>query len=347
MKLTQKRSLVLAILLVVIAVGLTAYKVYSPQRATRVASQSQLRRPVPVQTMNLIKTVTGTGSISPARDVDLTFGVSGKVKEVYVSEGDVVEQGQVIAVLDDVDQRLQYLNAKREYEVAKIEGIPNVVEQKQLALEVAEKNLAYTKLTAPFAGVIADIDLDVGEMVYADSSSADTLVRLIDTSQFYVDVKVDEVDIGWVEIGQRVNVTVDAYPDAVMTGTVVEIGLVPASSSDIVVFPVKIRLDKIDPRIKTGMTAQADIIVKEVENALAVPLEAIVERNGKPFVTLVEGETTRLVPVTIGIANDSYVEIVEGLTEGDQVLASNFEAYQATSGQSSQNRSMMMGGPRR
>lgn len=311
-------------------------------------SQNQIMRTVPVQKMDLVKTISGTGSISPARDVDLTFGVSGKVKEVYVSAGDLVEEGQVLAILDDVDQRLRYLSAKREYELALIEGIPNVIEEARLSLEVAEKNLASTKLTAPFAGMIADINLDVAEMVYADASSRDTVVRLIDTSQFYLQVNVDEVDIGWVEKGQRVNITVDAYPNLLLTGTVVEIGLVPASSSDIVVFPVKIKLDQVDSRIKTGMTAQAEIIVQEEKDALVVPIEAIVESDGKSFVTLVEGENTKLVPVSTGIANELYVQILDGLKEGDQVLASNFQAYQRLSGSSGQLRMVGTGGgPRR
>lgn len=352
MRLTQKKALVLAIVVVLIAVGFTAYNMYGPQRTVRLATQTQVRRTFPVQRMDLVKIISGTGSISPARDVDLTFGVSGKVKEVHVSSGEMVEAGQLLAVLDDVDQRLRYLSAKREYEVARIEGIPNVIEEAKLALEVAEANLAATKLTAPFAGMIADINLDEEEMVYADASSKNTVVRLIDTSQFYLEVNVDEVDIGWVEIGQRVNVVVDAYPNLPVTGTVVEIGLVPASSSDIVVFPVKIKLDSVDPRVKTGMTAKADIIVQEEKATLVVPIEAIVEMNGESFVSLVEGESTRLVPVTTGISNDSYIQIVEGLTEGDQVLASNFQAYQAASGQMQRGQVRvgvpgLGGGPRR
>ena len=295
-----------------------------------------------VQERSVIKTISSAGQIVPQRDLLVTFDVAGKVQEVAVSSGDTVAEGAILARLNSVNQELSYLTAKREWELAQFDSPPSIVKERELAYQVAKSELEATTLKAPFSGVVAEVNIDVGEMV----STTTQALRLLDLSRMYLEVNVDEVDIRHVELGQPVTIIVDAYPNLTLTGSVVEIGIVPRGSSDLVLFPVKIELDEVDPRVKPGMSAEGRIVVDRVDGALAVPVDAVAQVDGQSMVTVVTDSGNVPTPVETGISDGMFVEIVSGLKAGDKILANNYRAV-ARPGSMGRGGPVVVGGVRR
>jgi HlyD family secretion protein len=287
---------------------------------------------------DITKIVSATGFLSSRGSVELKFNKSGKIKEIMVEEGDYVKEGEILARLEDDQERLALLQAENalkeallELESAKIGRFPpsdiekkeRKVKEKQLELQLKRKELEDTVLKAPFSGTVSKIYVEKGELVSGETVSASrAILRLIDTSKLFADVTVDEVDISQVKLGQQVKITVDAYPDEIFSGKVIYIAPEATTTSGLVVIEVKIELQKVDPKLKPGFTASADIIVGEAKNVVFLPVEAVRERGGRYFVLVLKEEKPSPQMVEVGISDGTYVEIKKGLKEGEVVLSS-------------------------
>ncbi len=195
------------------------------------------------------------------------------------------------------------------------------VEQARLALEQARLNLQGAEIRAPFDGTVVALGAKEGEVV----SAATPVVTLADLSRFELEVTVDEMDIALVEAGDPVTITLDAYRDTPMRGTVIYVAPVPAADRQgVVSFPVRIELDLATAPgpVRAGMTASAEIIVQQLDNVLIVPNRAIsVDRTtGRLTVLKLEGGVPVPVEVATGLRGRAYTEIVAGLEEGDVVV---------------------------
>ena len=316
----------LIILIVIIAVSY-GYRLRT-QRLEQAAAVLLAGREVVVTRGDLSRGVSSTGTIAAAQDLELAFDVGGKVKDVFVQATEKVEMGAVLAQLADTEQQMAYLSAKRDLELARFDAAPNVIKEKELQLQIAENNLKNTTLKAPFAGIVARVDIQPEEWV----TSGTTVMRLLDTSRMFLNVGVDEVDIRYVEPGQEATITLDAYPELNLSGTVVEVGIVPEASGQVVIFPVKIEINDPDPRVRVGMSAEAEIVVEKAENVLIVPFEAVTSRDGKSIVARVTQEGVEPTEVVTGLSDGFLIEIKDGLKEGDRILASNYELYRTLQG---------------
>lgn len=147
---------------------------------------------------------------------------------------------------------------------------------------------------------------------------------------------VDELDIVDVEVGQSVDVEIDAFPDQTFTGTVKRISGVGTVSGGVASYEVTVLLDEASVNLMDGMTASVEIIVADKQDVLLVPVEAVSTANGQNYVTLADGQTSF---VTIGASDDTNVEILSGVNEGDQVLITR-----TSSTSSSESRGGMGGG---
>lgn len=287
--------------------------------ATRQAAMSVMTT-IPVQRRDIVQTVTATGQVQPARQVNLSFGRSGRVKEVHVQVGDRVEAGQLLATLDNREQELAYIRARNAYEIALIDAAPNTVREREIDMELAWDALQQTYLRAPFAGVVTEVWVEPGQSV----GTNDAVVQLVDDSSFLVRVAVDELDIARVKEGQRVEIRLDADPSRMWPGVVEHVSLVANTSGNLVTVPVTVRFTEVDDFLRPGYTATVNIIVTEKRGVPVVPVEAIYEEGGLRTVTkVVDGETVR-VPVETGLSDGVWVEIVSGLEVGDQVVALNY-----------------------
>ncbi len=332
-----KIALVILIVMAAVGYGYTQRN----RKAEQAAAVLPTGREVVVTRGDLSRSVSSTGTIAAAQDLELAFDVGGKVKEVFVQTTQRVEKGDVLAQLADTEQQIAYLAAKRDLELAKFDAAPNVIKEKELQLQIAETNLKNTTLRAPFSGIVARVDIQPEEWV----SSGTPVMRLLDTSRMFLNVGVDEVDVRYVEAGQEVIVTLEAYPELRLSGRVVEVGIVPDAAGQVVIFPVKIELDDPDPRVKVGMSAEAEIVVEKAENVLIVPFEAVTVRDGRNVVAKVTEAGVETVEVVTGLTDGFLIEIKEGLNEGDRILASNYELYRTLQG-GSVNRSRVSGGLR-
>jgi len=186
------------------------------------------------------------------------------------------------------------------------------------AIPEAEKQLDWATIVAPFDGTITSVDVDEGDTVL----STETIVHLIDLTTLELDAEVDEIDVAEVEPGQRVVIELDALPSLQLEGEVISIALLPEMESGVVLYKVKIGFDvPPDAGLRVGMSATADIIIRERHNVLLVPTRAIAhDSEGNAIVKVVLGEQIEERPVVIGISDGFATEIIAGLDEGEIVL---------------------------
>ena len=142
-------------------------------------------------------------------------------------------------------------------------------------------------------------------------------------ADLYIEAFIDEADVVKVKPGQQVNITMDAYQGKIFKGEIYLISpVVLGGKQETRTFEVRTRLKEKGIIIKPGMSADAEIIVDNIKNALVVPSHAIMEKNGKKFVFIKKGSTARLVPVETGQFNWNFTEIKSGVKDGDTVIIS-------------------------
>jgi HlyD family secretion protein len=194
------------------------------------------------------------------------------------------------------------------------------VRQAQAALESARYNLAGAELIAPYAGFVAAVNLQVGDVV----TSAVPAVVLADLSRYYLDVSVDEVDVALVEPSQTVSLTVDALPTMPLAAIVERVA--PSSTvneAGVVSYAVRLALDpgEAAEALRGGMTATAAIIVDEVHDVIVVPNWAIRRDRdtGASYASVLRGGTVQEVPVELGLRDEAVSQVLAGLDVGDVV----------------------------
>jgi len=224
----------------------------------------------------------------------------------------------------------------------------------QAAVDEAQRALDNTTLRAPVDGTVSAINGVVGEFVAASSGTsalapgtdatlpgtngvasaaaaqaAATPTRpggtqflvLDNVDEFQVVTAYNESDAAAIAPGQKVRVTFDAVPDVEITGSVLSVSPTATAISGVISYYVTVVLPKGDPRLKSGMTAQAEVLTKEIPGVLAVPSAAVRTQNGTSVVTVLDPNgTQRTVTVQTGATGDGKTQILSGVTEGQQVV---------------------------
>lgn len=192
------------------------------------------------------------------------------------------------------------------------------VDQAQASLELARLQFDGATIVAPFDGVVTFVAADVNEQVAPGAP----VITLIDPSSFYVDVYIDEIDIGQVHEDQQATITLDAFPQEELQGRVDFLSPAAMENLGAVSYSVRVCFDPTPVPLRSGMTANVTIVTEHRENVLLVPSRAIsVDRDTGVFYIerLAEGQIER-VEVEIGIQDAVNAEVVRGLNEGDQVV---------------------------
>jgi HlyD family secretion protein len=235
------------------------------------------------------------------------------------------------------------------------------LEQSRASLQEAKDNLAKTRLTAPIAGRVVRLAVEEGEVAVPGTFSRETglLMTIADLSVILAKVQVDETDVVRLRQSDSVEVTIDAYPDTTFSGRVTEVShsakLTPTqtasgSSDRAVDFDVEITLKKPPAEIRPDLSCTARIITDTRDNALSIPIIALTVRDhekipseseGAPQVDTLaarfkkkEAEGVFVVrngvaafrPVKVGVAGDEYFEVVDGLREGETIVAGTYQA---------------------
>ena len=193
------------------------------------------------------------------------------------------------------------------------------VAQAEAQRDLAKAELDDATLRAPFAGVVGTIAVAPGEIIGPQAP-----LTLLDTSRFVVKVQVDEVGVTRVAIDQAVNVVVDAIGQPALQGTVKRITPQSSQQNNVTTYEVLVEVDPGQRNVKPGMTATASIVTAKVEQALAVPAEAVRQENGRAVVDVVSGSgnnrTLTATPVETGLRADGRIEIRSGLSAGQEVV---------------------------
>jgi HlyD family secretion protein len=192
------------------------------------------------------------------------------------------------------------------------------VDAATLNLEKAQSDLAKATLRAPFDGTVAEVNVTAGEMAPAGMPA----VTLLDSSAYHIDVSVDEMDVGGLAVGQEVIVTVDALADVEIAGVVERIAPAAQLEGGVVYYGVCIALEPTDAPVRADMTANATIIVKEINDVLIVPTWIVrVDRDtGDTFVHRQTDGAFERADVTLGVRYGGLAHAQEGLDEGDVLV---------------------------
>jgi HlyD family secretion protein len=224
------------------------------------------------------------------------------------------------------------------------------VSQARALLEKADDDLRKTTIYAPIGGRVIALNAEQGEVVVSGTMNnpASVIGTIADLSEVLAEVDVDETEIVDVRPGLAATVEVDALPDARYEGRVVEVGssgYAKPQQPDVQFFRVKILLERPDERLRPGMSARAEVRVTTHDDALVVPIQAVVERpplasapgaeaapasgageEEVPIVFALDERTARQRAVRTGISDTTHVEILEGVAEGDKVVTGPYRA---------------------
>ena len=191
------------------------------------------------------------------------------------------------------------------------------VAQAAAGVAVAKANLQGTQIIAPINGVVTQQDAKVGQV----ASVGAPLVAIISASSYEIEAGIPETDIGKVAVGNPISMTLDAFPGETFKGIVFYIDPAQTVSQGAVDYKIKVSFDKPDPRMKSGLTANLDIATRHRDSALLLPQYAILQNDSGTFVKVLENGAMVTSPIMLGIQDkNGIVEIVKGVTEGEQVL---------------------------
>jgi HlyD family secretion protein len=211
----------------------------------------------------------------------------------------------------------QLEDAQKKYDDLKAGPDAIDVTNAKTKIEAAQATLNLAHITAPFGGMITDVQVKPGDQVNPGS----TAFRIDDLSHLLVDVQVSEVDINSVQVGQEANLTFDAILNKNYTGKVTKVGLVGNTNQGVVDFTVTIELTNANEQVKPGMTAGVNIVVQQLKNVLLVPNRAVRVVSGNRVVYVLKGGIPQPVNITLGASSDTNSQVVGGdLKEGDPIV---------------------------
>lgn len=190
------------------------------------------------------------------------------------------------------------------------------VEQAKSDLKAAEESRTALKVYAPISGVVSTVTASEGTVV----TSGATILTLIDDTKLSLPVQIDETEIGGVKVGQEAQVTLDAYPEDTFRGKVVRVAPGATQNNGISVFTATVELANAGGQLRSGMTAEAEIVQSE-ERGLLVPSKAIETVRSRSYVTLAsEASEPERVRVTTGASDGTNTVVTDGLQEGQEVV---------------------------
>jgi macrolide-specific efflux system membrane fusion protein len=347
--------LILVIVLVVVA-GAGTWLLTRPENAAAAQTVTST-----VSQGTYQQTVSATGNLAPTKQADLAFAVSGRVTSVRVAEGDAVHEGDPLASLDLTSIQAALDSAQAQLDAAQaqydddVNGNASVtqlssdsasVAAAESSVSQAQDNLHAATLQSTLSGIIASLDLSVGDQVSgttsssssggggsdssnppsssASGTSSDTSstsqVVVVKPNYFKVVANVSADDVASVKEGLQAQVTPSGSSLPVY-GTVTSVGLVAeTSSSGAATFPVTVTLTGPHPHLYAGTSATVSIITRQVSNVLAVPAVALHTSGSMTYVEkLVNGKQVRTT-VNVGETYGPNTEVTSGLKAGDKVV---------------------------
>lgn len=354
----MKKILITLLLLGMLGAG--GYYAWTEIRREQEAARPEQERTIKVERRTIEETVEANGIVEPIISTDVRSEISGKIADILVEDGAIVKAGQRLIELDRTSletdyreaqrnfqgQKLRVQQARRDYErlqelyernfarekelldaetdleLAEIE-----LEVRQARLDKATENLSKTTILAPHAGIVANLDINEGQVIIGATSvnQGTRLMTVYDSEGLYVQTDINELDIAKIEVGDEARVTFDALPDQEFNGSISQIHSYARNEGNRRVFRVRITFESGERTINPGISANLVIPIDKVEEAPSLLISAVYTENGKKFVYRVNGEKEdgtldlEKVSVETGLNNAQYVEIRSGVDVGTTI----------------------------
>lgn len=292
---------------------------------------------VPAQRRDIARSVTVVGPVEPVRTIGVNSLMAGTVLELRAQEGDRVRTGQLLAELDAreiraqleraravlanaeaVFTRNQQLHANQIITDAEFEQSRSAYQVAKSDAELAATRYAFSRITAPSPGIVTAKHVEAGSAVTPNQRMFD----LADVSRLVVRVRLSELDVVHVRAAAAVDVTLDAYPDVRLPGTVSRV--FPGADAESRLVPVEVVLGAAPGgvQVRPGYLARVTFALDRRVGALAVPAPAVGVAEDGAFVFVVESDSVLRRAVAMGLTNEGWIEITQGLSEGDVVVTS-------------------------
>jgi HlyD family secretion protein len=326
---------------------------------------------------DLVQHATASGTLSAVVSVDVGSQVSGKISALNVDFNSPVKKGQLVAEIDptvydaarrqaegelasaeaNVTLKRQNLERKKilvplkaasqldlDQATAELAQAEATVVIQGAALESAKANLSYCKITAPVDGVVISRKVDLGQTVNAAMNTPVLFTVAQDITKMNISAAVSEADIGQVRVGESVDFNVDAFPDEVFHGTVMQVRKSPTTTQNVVTYETIISVENPEQKLFPGMTADVSILVSERKDVLKIPNTALryspsdgavydgtppqkLERSQRlVYSTSADGAKLKPVIIKTGITDGTDTEVTEGLKAGEAVVTSTLTA---------------------
>ena len=343
----------LVIVAVVAVLGGGGYGVFRYVEVLREEGRPTVRT-VTAQIRDLNQQVSATGEVRPVVESIIKSEISGRIAELLVEEGDSVERGQPVLLLDTVSlqtrlreaersleaDRLRYERAKRN--LSRIGGLfernfageqdfldaQTDYELAALSIQIAEtrvddaqEDLARSRILAPHSGVVTLLNVTEGQVIAGATSVSNgtDLMTIADLANLYMEASINEVDVGKVAVGDQVDISFDAHPDMRVSGVIQTIAPAARREGNTRVFPIQINLKQTDERIRPGISATVSITIARVQEVVAVSLAAVFTDQSGPFVFIETDRGFERRDVELGISDLRHVELVSGINAGASV----------------------------
>lgn len=367
----MKRKIIIWTIVLAVVAGTGLWLWLKPSKGSKIYLQTEKAVPGKISI-----SVMATGTLEPVTEVEVGTQVSGIIDKLYVDYNDIVKAGQLIAEMDKVtlqaeleQSEAELASSKTEYEYQEknfarskvlyekelisdaeydealysYEKALNAYNQSKASIVKVRRNLGYATITSPIDGVVISRAVEEGQTVAAGFETPTLFTIANDLTRMQVIADVDEADIGQVKDGQRVEFTVDAYPDDTFEGTVKQVRLEATTESSVVTYEVVITAYNPELKLKPGLTANVTIYTMEKENALTVPSKALrfipdpilleemeikVGSDAKcaagrsdNMIWIKQGDSIMARKVITGVTTGSEIEITEGLSAGEEVVS--------------------------
>ena len=309
--------------------GLQKYRTHGQKQEEQQQQQSNENQAPDEVPVNAIEarigrfqdTINAVGNLKGEAEVELRFQVEGRVEELNLAEGQKVKKGQLLGRLNDRDASLKVERAKIELEqtekLYQIGGVSKTkLDESRLNMEVAQAELDKTRLIASRDGIIGEKEVEVGEFVNPQRKVA----KLVSIKNVIVEVGIIEKQVDKVYPGQKILVTVDAYPGNIFEGTIETISPIIGSDGS-KTFSVRSKIPNPDSLLLPGMFARSKIITYEADDAISVPNDALNKTPGGFQVFVVNKENVAEArDVQVGYVASEFTQIESGLNPGEIVV---------------------------
>lgn len=321
---SKKKKIITIIICIVIVVALVLTIVLLRNKNKNKNTIEEVKTTL-VYESEFTRSVDMSGYLEAYDDQSVQFRSTGAITGVFVKVGDKVKKGDLLATIDDSNQKYNLMKIEQEIEKAEYTASEREMELLKLQKQNALNNLEYTRAVAQFDGVVTDVNIAVGD--YAEAAKTLDLMKLVDISTLKATVEVDEMDVTALSEGMEVDLNFDSLPGEKVKAIVSYIPLLGTynTSSGIGVKKVELTISNPPEGVYPGYSFSSTVTSSSKTKYLMIQSSAIKSRRGKSYVTKVneDGSNTEI-EVGVRYLGEGLSQILSGdIKSGDKVVVSS------------------------